>query len=69
MNDELRMTPTGKAIVLVELEEHGPIEWRINDKQIVLELIRVILNESEHQTTVNSYNKKEEKKMRDMLNF
>jgi hypothetical protein len=60
---------TGKATLLIELEEYGPIEFRVNDLDTVMELTKTLLKQMNSITIVDSYNKREEKKLRQMLNF
>ena len=60
---------TGKATLLIELEEYGPIVFRVNDLDTVMELTKTLLKQMNSITIVDSYNKREEKKLRQMLNF
>lgn len=58
---DLKLNFTGKASVLVELEDYGPMQYRINDLDTVIKIIRVILDASNNTTTVDSYNAREQK--------
>lgn len=51
----LKLDFTGKMSLLIELEGHGPIEFRINDKDVCIKIVQVLLNEMGTKTTVNSY--------------
>lgn len=64
--NELNIKFTGKATVIVELEEHGPIQFNINDMNIVLNVVNVLLiNDT---TKVDAYTKAEEKRLTSILN-
>jgi chromosome segregation ATPase len=56
--DELKLDFTGKMSILMELEGYGPMEYRINDKDVCLKIIRLLLKEMGPTTTVDSYNKR-----------
>ena len=58
---DLKLNFTGKASVLIELEDYGPMQYRINDLDTVIKIIRVILDASNNTTTVDSYNTREQK--------
>lgn len=60
---------TGKMTLLIEVEEYGPIEFRVNDFDTVMEITKTLLKQMNNITIVDSYNKREEKKLRQMLNF
>jgi hypothetical protein len=53
--------------IIIELEETGPIEIRINDVDTVPTVIRAILPLLNNSFSVNSYNKREEKNMQKLL--
>jgi hypothetical protein len=53
--------------IIIELEETGPIEIRINDVDTVPMVIRAILPLLNNSFSVNSYNKREEKNMQKLL--
>jgi hypothetical protein len=69
MENDLKWKFTGKAIVLIEIDEYGPIEFRIDDLNTVMQISKILLDASSNTMTVNSYNKREENKMRNLLNF
>jgi hypothetical protein len=51
----LKLDFTGKMSLLIELDGYGPMEFRINDKDVCLEIVRVLLKEMGTKTTVDSY--------------
>ncbi len=51
----LKLDFTGKMSLLIELEGHGPMEFRINDKDVCLKIVQVLLKEMGTRTTVDSY--------------
>jgi hypothetical protein len=53
--------------IIIELEETGPIEIRINGVDTVSTVIRAILPLLNNSFPVNSYNKREEKNMQKLL--
>jgi hypothetical protein len=65
--EDFKLTFTGKMSILVELEEHGPLQYNINDMDVVLDVLRTVLNATDNKTPVNSYNKREEKTLRKLL--
>ena len=65
--DELKLKFTGKMTMIIELEEHGPLVYNINDVDAVSDAVRIILDYTDNTTPVNSYNKKEEVKFRKLL--
>jgi hypothetical protein len=46
---------TGKMSLLIELDGYGPMEFRVNDKDVCLKIVRVLLKEMGTKTTVDSY--------------
>lgn len=58
---DLKLDFTGKASLLIELKDYGPMQYRINDLDTVMKIVRVILDASNNTTTVDSYGKREEK--------
>ena len=58
---DLKLNFTGKASVLLELEDYGPMQYRINDLDTVMKIVRIILDASDHTTDVNAYGKREQK--------
>lgn len=65
--DELKLKFTGKMTMIIELEEHGPLVYNINDLAAVSDAVGVILDYTDNTTPVNSYNKREEIKFRKIL--
>ncbi len=66
--DSLRLDLNGKLLVLLDTDEWGPIEFRINDKDTALEIMRVIIEHTDGISNVDSYTKKEGKKLKKMVN-
>jgi len=66
--DSLRLDINGKLLVLLDTDEWGPIEFRINDKDAALEIMRVIIEHTDGISNVDSYTKKEGKKLKKMVN-
>lgn len=66
---ELKLNFTGKATILIELEDFGPIEYRINDRKVVVEMLKLLIDEMGPTTPVNSYDKKTQKKLETLLDF
>jgi hypothetical protein len=64
---ELNLKFTGKMSILIELEGHGPLEFRVNDLQVVKDAVQVILDHTNNKTPVNSYDKREQKTMQKLL--
>lgn len=65
----LNLNFTGKATLLIELEDFGPIEYRINDRKVVVELLKLLIEEMGPTTPVDSYDKKTQKKLETLLDF
>jgi len=65
--DSLRLDINGKLLVLLDTDEWGPIEFRINDKDAALEIMRVIIEHTDGISNVDSYTKKEGKKLKKMV--
>ena len=66
---KLKLNFTGKATFLVELEDFGPIEYRIDDREVVLEIFKVLIEKMGPTTPVDSYDKKTQKKLETLLDF
>jgi hypothetical protein len=69
MENDLKLKFTGKAIVLIEIDEYGPIEFKIDDLETVMKISKIMLDTTNNITPVSAYNKREENKMRKMLDF
>ena len=52
---EFELKFTGKMSVLIEQENHGPIEFRFNDMDVVMAVVRVILDKMGNKSTVDAY--------------
>lgn len=59
--EKLCLKFTGKMSILIEQENHGPIEWRINDINMVMEVVRVILDKMDNKTSINGYDARTQK--------
>lgn len=66
---EFALKFTGKMSILIELEEHGPIQFRVDDIDIALEVARLILKHTDNKMSVDSYGKREENTFKKMLDF
>lgn len=66
---EMNLKFTGKATFIIDLEDAGPMEVRIHDKDVLLKLMSVVLEEMNHTMSVDSYDKKTEKKLTKLLDF
>ena len=65
--DSLRLDFNGKMLILIDTDEWGPIEFRINDKDAALDIMRVIIEHTDGISNVDSYTKKEGKKLKKMV--
>jgi len=65
--EEFQLKFTGKMTILIELEGYGPLEFRVNDLDVVQKVTSVILGVTDNITTVNSYGKREQKTMQKLL--
>ncbi len=63
----LRLDLNGKALLMLDTDEWGPIELRIDDKATAVELLRVIVDNLGTISTVDSYTKAEGKKLKKMV--
>ena len=63
----LRLDLNGKALLMLDTDEWGPIELRIDDKETAVELLRVIVDKMGNLSTVDSYTKAEGKKLKKMM--
>jgi len=52
---EFQLKFTGKMSILIEQETHGPIEFRFNDMDTVMAVVRVILDKTDNKTPVDAY--------------
>lgn len=65
--EDFHLKFTGKMSVLIELEGYGPLEFRVNDLDVVKKVADVILKVTDNITTVNSYGKREQNAMQKLL--
>jgi len=63
----LKLELNGKALLMLDTDEWGPIELRIDDKETAVELLRVIVDNLGNISTVDSYTKAEGKKLKKMV--
>jgi hypothetical protein len=66
-SNNLKLDFTGKMSILIELKDYGPMQYRINDFDTVMKIMRVILDASNNTTTVDSYGKREQKTFQKIL--
>jgi hypothetical protein len=65
--DSLRIDLNGKLLVLLDTDEWGPLEFRVNDKDAALDIMRVLIEHTDGVSNVDSYTKKEGKKLKKMV--
>ena len=65
--DSLKLELNGKALLMLDTDEWGPIELRIDDKETAVELLRVIVDNMGNISTVDSYTKADGKKLKKMV--
>ena len=65
--DSLRLDFTGKMLIIIDTDKWGPIEFNVNDKETVLEVMRTLINRSDNNWSVDSYTKTEGKKLKKMV--
>lgn len=66
---EFKLKFTGKMSILIELEDTGPIQFRVDDLDTVLAVTQIILDKTDHRLTVDSYNTREQKTFDKQLDF
>jgi hypothetical protein len=64
---ELVLKFTGKMSILIEQENHGPMEWRVNDMDIVMAVVRIILDKTDNKSTVDAYDARTQKTFKKIL--
>jgi len=64
---EFHLKFTGKVSMIIELEDHGPLIYNINDLDVLKKIVGILMDATDNTTPVNSYNKREEAKFRKML--
>jgi len=62
--DSLKIDFTGKMVVIFDLEGWGPMELRIDDKEVAVAVLKTILELTGNISTVNSYTTAEGKKLK-----
>ena len=65
--DSLRLDINGKLLVLLDTDEWGPLEFRVDDKEVALDIMRVLIEHTDGISNVGSYTKKEGKKLKKMV--
>lgn len=64
----LELKFTGKMSILIEQENHGPIQWCFNDMDTVMAVVRVILDATDNKTSVDAYDAHTQKTFTKILN-
>lgn len=67
--EEFKLKFTGKMSIVIELEDYGPMQFRVNDIDVALEVARLILKHTDNKMSVDSYGKREETTLKKMLDF
>ena len=65
--DSLKIDLTGKMAVIFELEGWGPMELRVNDKEVTLTVLKTILDLTGNISTVDSYTTAEGKRLKKLV--
>jgi hypothetical protein len=52
----------------LDTDEWGPLEFRVDDKEAALNIMRVLIEHTDGVSNVDSYTKKEGKKLKKMVN-
>lgn len=69
MTDDLRLNFTGKAVLIVELENAGPMEFRFNDMDVLHKLVEVLLDKTtDEEMSLTAYDKDTEANLQNILN-
>jgi hypothetical protein len=66
---EFKLKFTGKMSILIELEDTGPIQFRVDDMDVALEVARIILDHTDNKMVVDTYNAREENTLKKLLEF
>lgn len=64
---DLNIRFTGKMSIIIEMEQYGPLEFRINDLDVVTKVAGIILDATDNTMSVNVYNTNEKKAMQKLL--
>lgn len=67
--NELPIEFTGKMSIIIELENYGPMEYRLDSKDVCVKVLRLLIQEMGPTTSVNSYNKRTENTFKKILDF
>ena len=59
----LKLDFTGKMVLLVDLEGYGPIELRADDKELVTEVMKLIIERTGNVSDVSTFTKAETTKL------
>lgn len=65
--DGFKFDFTGKINIIIEQSNYGPLQITANDKDFVLKVLRLFMKTCNGKSPVNSYNKREEKKLQKMM--
>ena len=65
--DSLKIDFTGKMAVIFDLEGWGPMELRIDDKEVAIAVLKTILDSTGNISTVDSYTTAEGKKLKKLV--
>jgi len=60
----LKLDFTGKMVLLVDLHGYSPIELRTDDKELVTEVMKLIIDRMGNVSDVDTFTKAEEKKLK-----
>lgn len=68
MTDDLRLNFTGKAVLIIELENAGPMEFRFNDMNVLHKLVNILLDETtDEEMSLTAYDKDTEANLQKLL--
>jgi hypothetical protein len=59
----LKLDFTGKMVLLVDLEGYGPIELRADDKELVTDVMKLIIEHTGNVSDVKTFTKAETTKL------
>jgi hypothetical protein len=62
--NSLKLDFTGKMVLLADLEGYGPIEIRADDKELVTEVMKLIIEHTGNVSDVNTYTTAELKRLK-----
>lgn len=66
-SSSFKLDLTGKMTILIELDGYGPLQISVNNKDTVVEVIRMLLDMGGSIMDVDSYDKKTQKKFEKLL--